>query len=245
MNKSLPKYLYHLTDETSAKQILKTGLIPRIGERSEAASETEKHIYLSDFHSIPYWKAMLNQHQLLRIKTKNMTGNCDIYEYTNYTEWLYDQTIPAEDIQPTKHNIALTLEQDIDLKLSLINDISGICVQFAKYITYKDDDPEYSKEHYDICMLQLKSMQFMTQHMDFTVIPAKTLRDHLRNLGENGCYTLCDQYDCNNFNNEPRPRLWQLLGTHELANEQTKSLYQWLKTTFPRRLRVNTGGWTG
>ena len=30
-----------------------------------------------------------------------------------------------------------------------------------------------------------------------------------------------------------------------LATNNTKWLYKWLKKTFPRRLRVDTCGWTG
>ena len=41
-----PKYLYHLTDENSAENILKYGLKPMIGDRSKIVDETEKAIYL-------------------------------------------------------------------------------------------------------------------------------------------------------------------------------------------------------
>lgn len=37
---------YHVTDEKSAKIIMKEGLIPQIGKNSSAVSEKEKRIYL-------------------------------------------------------------------------------------------------------------------------------------------------------------------------------------------------------
>lgn len=39
-------YLYHVTTEENAKSILKNGLIPKIGERSQLIGETEKYVYL-------------------------------------------------------------------------------------------------------------------------------------------------------------------------------------------------------
>lgn len=59
-------------------------------------------------------------------------------------------------------------------------------------------------------------------------------------------YTFCDHYECGNFDGDKhRPRLWQMLGKHDLATDETKWLYDYLRTTFPQRLFIETGGWTG
>ena len=73
---------------------------------------------------------------------------------------------------------------------------------------------------------------------------AKILRDHLHERGEGGC-TLCDRYEPNWEEGEKCIRLYGLLNSHPLATNNTKWLYKWLKKTFPRRLRVDTCGWTG
>ena len=70
------------------------------------------------------------------------------------------------------------------------------------------------------------------------------LRDHLHERGDGGC-TLCDRYEPNWKEGEKYIRLYDLLNSHPLATNNTKWLYKWLKKTFPRRLRVDTGGWTG
>ena len=38
-------YLYHVTTEENVKSILKNGLIPKIGERSQLVGETEKYLH--------------------------------------------------------------------------------------------------------------------------------------------------------------------------------------------------------
>ena len=241
-----PKYLYHLTDENSAENILKYGLKPMIGDRSKIVDETEKAIYLSDYASVPYWKLLLDRKTILRIDTSGITDLCNDFQYSYYKEYIYKNTIQPEYIKESKDNRKLTQKQMIDLSLSLIDSISQLCVMFARYVSYKNKRPMYDKNYYDYMITFIASLQFMLPHIDYSVLTPQMLRNYLKKEGENGETTLCDfyEYDTNVFNKNT-PRLWQLLDTHELADENTKWIYNWLKTTFPRRLRVNTGGWTG
>ena len=92
--------------------------------------------------------------------------------------------------------------------------------------------------------LTIESLKFMLPHLNFSGINAKILRDHLHERGDGGC-TLCDRYEPDWEEGEKCIRLYDLLNSHPLATNNTKWLYKWLKKTFPRRLRVDTGGWTG
>ena len=123
--------------------------------------------------------------------------------------------------------------------------ISFICVRFAEYITYIDDEPEEKAEEDKTAIeLTIESLKFTLPHLNFSGINAKMLRDHLHERGDGGC-TLCDRYEPNWKEGEKYIRLYDLLNSHPLATDNTKWLYKWLKKTFPRRLRVDTGGWTG
>ena len=45
---------YHLTTEDNANSILKDGLIPHIGERSQSVRELKKHVYLCNEEDVPF-----------------------------------------------------------------------------------------------------------------------------------------------------------------------------------------------
>ena len=139
----------------------------------------------------------------------------------------------------------MTDEQMKDLALSYVDMISLICVKFAEYITYIDDEPEEeTAEDRQAIELTIEALKFTLPHLNFSGVNAKMLRDHLHERGDGGC-TLCDRYEPNWEEGEKYIRLYDLLNSHPLATNNTKWLYKWLKKTFPRRLRVDTGGWTG
>lgn len=131
-----------------------------------------------------------------------------------------------------------------DLALSYVDMISLVCVAFAKYITYIGNEPTEDEEGKLAIESTIESLKFTLPHLNFSDINAKMLRDHLHERGDGGC-TLCDRYEPNWKEGEKCIRLYDLLDSHPLATDNTKWLYKWLKKTFPRRLRVDTGGWTG
>lgn len=239
-------YLYHVTTEESAKNILKNGLIPKIGERSQLVDETEKYVYLCGRKDVPFWSLILDKPVVLRVELKD--GEVDennVYQYSYYSETLTESVIPAERIRKSQVSRSLTDEQMKDLALSYVDMISFICVRFAEYITYIDDEPEEKAEEDKTAIeLTIESLKFTLPHLNFSGINAKMLRDHLHERGDGGC-TLCDRYEPNWKEGEKYIRLYDLLNSHPLATDNTKWLYKWLKKTFPRRLRVDTGGWTG
>ena len=239
-------YLYHVTTEESAKSILKNGLIPKIGERSQLVGETEKYVYLCGRKDAPFWSLILDKPVVLRVELKD--GEVDennVYQYSYYSETLTESVIPAERIRKSQVSRSLTDEQMKDLALSYVDMISFICVRFAEYITYIDDEPEEKAEEDKTAIeLTIESLKFTLPHLNFSGINAKMLRDHLHERGDGGC-TLCDRYEPNWKEGEKYIRLYDLLNSHPLATDNTKWLYKWLKKTFPRRLRVDTGGWTG
>lgn len=239
-------YLYHVTTEENAKSILKNGLIPKIGERSQLVGETEKYVYLCGRKDVPFWSLILDKPVVLRVEMKDGEVNeNNVYQYSYYSETLTESVIPAERIQKSRVSRSLTDEQMKDLALSYIDMISLICVKFAEYITYIDDEPEEeAAEDRQAIELTIEALKFTLPHLNFSGISAKMLRDHLHERGDGGC-TLCDRYEPNWEEGEKYIRLYDLLNNHPLATNNTKWLYKWLKKTFPRRLRVDTGGWTG
>lgn len=239
-------YLYHVTTEENAKSILKNGLLPKIGERSQLVGETEKYVYLCGRKDVPFWSLILDKPVVLRVEMKD--GEVDennVYQYSYYSETLTETAIPAERIRKSRVSRSLTDEQMKDLALSYVDMISLICVKFAEYITYIDDEPEEeAAEDRQAIELTIEALKFTLPHLNFSGVNAKMLRDHLHERGDGGC-TLCDRYEPNWGEGEKYIRLYDLLNSHPLATNNTKWLYKWLKKTFPRRLRVDTGGWTG
>ena len=239
-------YLYHVTTEENAKSILKNGLIPKIGERSQLVGETEKYVYLCGRKDVPFWSLILDKPVVLRVELKD--GEVDennVCQYSYYSETLTESVIPAERIRKSRVSRSLTDEQMKDLALSYVDMISLVCVKFAEYITYIDDEPEEeAAEDRQAIELTIEALKFTLPHLNFSGVNAKMLRDHLHERGDGGC-TLCDRYEPNWKEGEKYIRLYDLLNSHPLATNNTKWLYKWLKKTFPRRLRVDTGGWTG
>lgn len=244
----IPRYLYHLTDGINIQNILKTGLEPRIGVHSQFVEETEKQIYMSDYDSLPYWKIFFAKTAILRIDTEKLDKTAlTVFNYDYYSEYIYTKMIPYDAISITVQSYqTLTEQQLLDFKLSILDTVSNISLLFARYITYLDEYPEDALEDLEECLYLIKIFKYYTTCIDLSDIPSKALIAHLKYIGNNGMYTFCDHYECGNFDGDKhKPRLWQMLGKHDLATDETKWLYNYLRTTFPRRLFIETGGWTG
>ena len=124
-------YLYHVTTEENAKSILKNGLIPKIGERSQLAGETEKYVYLCGRKDVPFWSLILDKPVVLRVEMKD--GEVDennVYQYSYYSETLTETAISAERIRKSRVSRSLTDEQMKDLALSYVDMISLIETSF-------------------------------------------------------------------------------------------------------------------
>lgn len=249
MDNFADKYLYHVTDRATAAKILKNGLCPMIGQRSRLAGEEDERIYLTEKSSLPYWKQILGQTTVLRIDASGLeTERMERFGYVQYAEWVYDKPIDPKWITRSTTQAHLTDTKHRELCLSFVDTISQISILFARYITFYDDDDtenkEWAEDCFDYCQGVCRTMQYVLPHLNFHLVSAKDLRTHLKTMGDGGC-TLCDRYEPWFITTDHPMRLWQLLGRHALKTKETVWLYNWLKETFPRRLRVDTGGWTG
>lgn len=249
MDNFADKYLYHVTDRATAAKILKNGLCPMIGQRSQLAGEEDTRIYLTEKSSLPYWEQILGQTTVLRIDASGLeTERMERFEYVQYSEWTYDKPIDPKWITRSTIQAHLTDTKHRELCLSFVDTISQISILFARYVTFGDDDDaekkEWAMDCFDYCQGVCRTMQYVLPHLNFHLVSAKDLRTHLKTMGDGGC-TLCDRYEPWLATTDHPMRLWQLLGRHALKTEETIWLYNWLRETFPRQLRVNTGGWTG
>ena len=242
-------YYYHQTSKENAKEILEKGLEPRIGERSRLNGETDKYIYLSNRKDVPYWKILINQPVTLKIDIDYLDKDCiQEFHYSYYGEYFYDKYIPKEAISIAKVKTSLTEEQMRHFCLSVLNTISQICVEWARYIAYDGSEDEelanIAANGFLIATSNCFLYKDIISRMDFTTVSKDDFRKEVKAMGD-GNYSFCDHYDFCNYNMEKRPRLWQLLGEHDKSTEDTKWLYHWLKKQFTRQLYIETGGWTG
>ena len=98
------------------KSILKNGLIPKIGERSQLVGETEKYVYLCGRKDVPFWSLILDKPVVLRVEMKDGEVNeNNVYQYSYYSETLAETAIPAERIRKSRVSRSLTDEQMKDL----------------------------------------------------------------------------------------------------------------------------------
>lgn len=242
------KYYYHLTDKDSAKKILSQGLHPKIGKNSRVVGETEKAVYLASRGDIPFWKIILNQPVILKID-KTYINELELiqYYYGLYSEYKYNHNIPKEAISIAHVSTKLTSEQMKKLCISYIDDISYICITFAKYISYLDTKHDYAITEYKKVQKSIKAAKPVCERLDITSIEPTELITHFKALAECGEHTLCDHYDYNNHDDNPnRPRLWEMLNKDSFATDETRWLYNWLKQNLSEPvLNTETGGWTG
>ena len=203
-------------------------------------------MYLCGRKDVPFWSLILDKSVVLRVEMKDGEVNeNNVYQYSYYSETLTETAIPAERIRKSRVSRSLTDEQMKDLALSYVDMISLICVKFAEYITYIDDEPEEeATEDRQAIELTIEALKFTLPHLNFSGVNAKCCVT-ICTKEEMAGTPLCDRYEPNWKEGEKYIRLYDLLNSHPLATNNTKWLYKWLKKTFPRRLRVDTGGWTG
>ena len=233
------KIFYHLTEQKNLEEILKTGLIPKIGPRSSAVLEEDEAIYISDKNSLPYWNVILNLHTILCIRipaeiAKDLTKFC----YGCYDEWQCRIPIPAEWISVYKKPVELPKDRLEILALGYLDTVSYLCRLFARQVTWAEAC--YQEE---IQILATELLDILPR-LNIQDIPYKTVKKYLVANGENGEYTLCDIFDVDDVCNGMQ--LWKILGLHETATAATKAIYEYLKTLFKSKLKnIDTGGFTG
>lgn len=242
-----PDNYYHFTTKEALPNILKQGLQPCIGDRSNMAGETQPAIYLCRKNDLKYWRIILGLPVVLKIKNDIQLFNKDVYHYSYYQEYMYTQPIPPENISVVSKNCRPYNKMAMhDLCLSYISTISNICVRVARYYTYKDTNklPEW------LTSKNLQNAITTTLHvlnkLDYNVCTTKEIRKELREVGDGG-YALTDYYNVNFDTNKKPKRLYTMLIKFEKDElfSCRRELYKVITSTFKKCLDVDTGGWTG
>lgn len=223
-----------------------------IGSRSKIVKENMPAIYLSDRISLPYWRMILNLPVLLRIDTSKLTSaqknSINKYSYYSYNEYIMPAAIPPEAIVKSEINDKLSVPKTKKYLLSLIDNISDLCIDFAKYHLYKTNKKAYlfleeqtdecANEYLNDSIIHIHSLQYMFPHLNWSVLSQKELYQHLYDMGNSGEYTMCDTYE---YDHPKITRLWELLNESPYATKETKWLYHWIESNW--KPYILTGGW--
>lgn len=234
--------LYHLTTKDNIHDILKHGLIPKIGERASRIDEQTARIYLCDQQSIPYWQIILNLSTILLIQNLQKSS-VEEWKYSKYREYTCKQPISPDNISVS--NIHITDEQRIhamqDLCINHMLNVSSFTVLCARY--YHDNPLQQpNTELLQTLKRQAKIISVNSPQLNFTALTNQEIKQALKREGDSGGYTFCDTY-CNTKTTlleklieYPDDELSKM--RHKIYNIMTSCLD-------PECLHVNTGGWTG
>lgn len=236
---------YHFTTTDALPEILKHGLKPSIGARSQMVGETEPRLYLCNHRDIPYWKIILNLPVLLRIKQLDIP-NCQYYEYSNCGEYLYTEPIPPNQITVLKANTNACPDNVMkDLCLTYLQEISRLCVTTARYYTYKNTpkNPEWLTETH--LKYNLHTLLYILKNLNYSKCTSKELRKELREIGDGG-FAFTDRYMYPEYNRQ-MPQLYTMLIRFEKDDlyPLRHQLYKFITKNFKKALAIDTGGWTG
>lgn len=227
-------YLYHITDQKKAKLILTEGLIPGLGENSQICGEEERTIYLSDWHSIPYWQILLGKSTVLRVKKPEETVITS-YDYNGYSEYLTAIEIPPEQITEYKSSQARIKPVMKDLCLRYLWVLSDVTRQCADY--YSRTERYLTEEE---LIRQLSVMNTILTRLDYKGCDRKAILAEIRAIGENGAFAFTDRY----FDTEER--LWSQLVRYpdDKIKPYRSRLYEQILYSFSDEQRYcDTGGY--
>lgn len=228
------RYLYHITDQKKAKTILTEGLIPGLGENSQICGEEERTIYLSDWHSIPYWQILLGKSTVLRVKKPEETAITS-YDYNGYSEYLTAIEIPPKQITEYQSSQARIKPAMEDLCLRYLWVLSDVTRQCADY--YSRTERDLTEEE---LIRQLSVMNTILTRLDYKGCDRKAILAEIRAIGENGVFAFTDRY----FDTEER--LWSQLIRYpdDRIKPYRSRLYEQILYLFSDEQRYcNTGGY--
>ena len=226
---------YHLTDKENLKTIFQEGLKPLIGENSKLGGEKEPAIYLCRRKDLPYWKILLNKNIPICINlTKEQEKNIELFNYSNYSEFLYKDIIHKEQIKLSKCKIK-TENAMKDLCISYIYSIGNICSDIIRYYYTNPKDINQCEflKHALRCTLNCLS------HLDYTSLSQLEIINTIKDSGD-GAFAFTDKYFKEDI------RLYEkisMYGNDELS-KYTSQLTEFVKHTFKDFLKINTGGWS-
>ena len=242
------KYFYHLTTPEGVAAIMKEGLKPMLGERSLSIGDTGKKICLCTKESVDAWAILLGLDTVLKLTVPSEEDLIDVSCGETTDEYHYKYPIPADYIISVS-KINPSGEALDELRCDYIVSLSRFCELCARYYTegtgWRDggviqQSIEEEIEAYGEAMIPVVP-RLKYQEMD-----RKEIRTFLKDCGENGMFTFCDEYAVG-VSKEPAKRLYQMLV--EYPDDQftmlRKAVNGLIRQNFKNCLRVNTGGWTG
>lgn len=225
---------YHITSKENVNKILKEGLIPQIGTNSSLCGVKTPYVYLCERKDVPYWKIILGETEVLHIDLpKEVEEQLEQYEYAAYQEFFLTSTIPAEYIQKCRHNTGMKQAME-ELCSSYIYTIGDICVEIAKHCTLRPEDIEEKRRLVNEVNSTLKTLY----NLDFSCLSPKEIRDIIKDSGD-GRYAFTDYYRDENI------KLYRKISMFrdEILTEPASRLTAYICKTFPKCLRLQTGGW--
>lgn len=207
---------YHFTSRENTKKIMTSGLKPQIGQHASAVKEPNAYCYLTDYHSIDAWNINLNCDMLLYLRIPNEFVEKHIKKwptpygkYCPYYEYLCNKTIPTEYIKKTVRIPKPATETIRNMCKDALIDLSH---QVVDIIQKKDwisrfgypTDTEGKKSIEDSIQFSNHLSQLLDR-LDMNLVNPEELSEILKDIGENGDYTLCDTYG------DQTERLWEML----------------------------------
>lgn len=230
-----PKYYYHLTTKDKLPEILKNGLKPQIGENAAIAGEEKPAIYLCRLKDLPYWKIILDRIIVLKVKDITVTMD-DIYDYSMYSEYVYDKTIPVKSIARI-YTPKPTLGQMQKLCIDYIYNLSKTTIAIARFYNNHVNNSEIRQ----IINKRLDCTLNVLANLDYATLDTENIRNELKEMGKSGDYTFLDTY----MNTDKK--LYQMLIEYpeDDLTEKRQALYNYIIKTFDKCLDVYTGGFTG
>lgn len=226
-------YLYHLTSKENIPSILKEGLKPSVGKNSKKANDNKPSLYLCEYEDIEYWQIILGYDSLLKVKVDDK-DSCNKFEYSTYSEFIYEDTIAPDKIEVIPLNPPSQYKYE-KLLLSYLNTISTACIYCADYYSR-----EYTNLKEDIVLNAINTVRIVGDKLDYNKIDTYKIRKELKEIGEEGYYTFLDMYL------NTGKKLWEQLIYYPCDNlkEPREWLYNFINKNFKGCLDLCTGGWT-
>ena len=227
--------LYHITEKKNVENILREGLIPRIGPRSKGV-ESKPLICFTEKKYIPAWKILLGirSPKILKVSINPCITKKTVY--TSYEEYFTEQTIEPTCIQLVDMPINRLARKNAMKQLCYdrIDALSALCQECAIHYTRK------TNSHYNKLAQYLKNEYRVLKRLDYSVLSTEEKRKYLKDLGESGEFTFLDTYL------DTDKKLYQLsMYEDPYSYDIRRNFENLIVEKFSDCLDLNTGGWTG
>ena len=225
--------LYHITDSESAKEILKHGLKPMIGKRSQLVNEEEPAVYLCNRRSVPYWKILLRMPVVLAVDIDETMD--EMFKYSCYDEYVCKECIPPDRIKRSKagKNTSVAMQ---DLCISYLDTFSA----FARDCACFYDKTEGKDEEYLEYLTQFgNSITAVLPSLDYSSCSKSQIVMHMLECADDSMITFLDQY----WNTDRKLYKQLLYYKKDTLYETRVEISKFISKHLSCCSNVNTGGW--